>query len=125
MIRLPLFVSTEKLLSRNFFKTRFVEFHLPRFELCLSDKMEESSSALGQEELGISTSNTNYNANQTNKDTLFSSRNKREFKIKCIIPLHLLWVVVDDVAQRRKNEICTCKTLYLHCPNGHFWATFR
>ncbi|NP_001028651.1 uncharacterized protein LOC385263 isoform X2 [Mus musculus] len=60
-------------------------------------------------------------------DVLVVSRilNKREFKIKCIIPLHLLWVVVDDVAQRRKNEICTCKTLYLHCPNGHFWATFR
>ncbi|XP_031232583.1 rho GTPase-activating protein 20-like isoform X3 [Mastomys coucha] len=49
--------------------------------------------------------------------------NKKWFKIKCIIPLNFLWVV-DNVAPFRKNEMCTCKTLFLLWPNGKFWATF-
>ena len=62
-IRLCLFVSTEKLISSTVFHTCFVEFHLPWLELCLK------FSVLGQEQLIISTSNINYNVNQTNRDT--------------------------------------------------------
>lgn len=78
----------------------FVEFHLSRFELCLGDKMEESFYALGQEELGISKSNSQYNANQTNRDVSLP-RKKKRFKIKCIIPVNVL-CAVDDVDLDKK-----------------------
>lgn len=54
-------------------------------------------------------------------------RNKKEFKINCIIPLNFLWAL-DNMApfrKKKKNEICTCKTLFLFWPPGKFWATFR
>lgn len=52
------------------------------------------------------------------------SRNKKKFKIKCIISLYYLRVL-DDVDLVENNTACTCKTLDLFWPTGNVVATFR
>lgn len=105
------------------FSTDIVKAHLHDMRCAEVTEMDESS-ALEQEELGLSTSDSNYNEKQTNTVTWLSFRRKRKFKTKHVIPLSYLWMgdYVDIVGRDRSSA---CKSILLSWPMGNFVATFR
>lgn len=104
--------------------TDIVKAHLHDMRYFGVTEMDESSSALEQEELGLSTSSSNYNEKPTNTVTRLSFRRERKFKIKHVIPLSYLWMgnYVDIVG---RDNSSACKSILLSWPVGNFVATFR
>jgi hypothetical protein len=84
--------------------------------------MDESSSALGQEDLGLITIPTTMHIKLTEiLDSL--SRNKKKCKIKHIIPLNYLWL--DDKMDTFKTPILFPSPFTYTVPWEMLWPPLR
>lgn len=91
-------------------------------KFCLDIEMNVCSFALGQEELGLTTTPNNM---QIKLMEIFDSlsRNKKKFKVKHVIPLTYLWLG-DEVDIFRTDNSPASKSICLYWPMGNAVVTF-